>query len=250
MDRCTANRAIARQVKQFIEHVADVKEESITDYLVWQWDLLDARFSYIQATPFNHHQESTVTGADFDLELWLVGRTRHFSLAVQAKKFIRQYDGYVRKLRYPGNTKSQMDRLLTYAAANNRLAFYFIYTVPEASTASACFNKDDAGCGVFMADAYTLEDYADGLNGQRISRDRLVSESLPFHCMFCCPLVARGGFFKRYFPRLKADEGTPNDQLPGYVTQLLAGPDRRGPDAAAVPEGFRYVGVYDMRDFD
>jgi hypothetical protein len=80
MNICNANRAVALEVKNFIENVGDIKEETITDFLVWKWRELDKRFNYLRVTPFDHHQESAKTGADFDLELWLVGRTHHVSL--------------------------------------------------------------------------------------------------------------------------------------------------------------------------
>ena len=47
---------------------------------------------------FNHDEESTKTGADFDLELWLVDQKVHLSLAVQAKKFIQPYAAMSRSL--------------------------------------------------------------------------------------------------------------------------------------------------------
>ncbi len=53
------------RIKNFMLNVSDVKEESITDYLVWKWRELDARFKYINITTFTRHMESTTTGADF-----------------------------------------------------------------------------------------------------------------------------------------------------------------------------------------
>lgn len=37
MNICEANKAVSLEVKKFMLNVLDVKEESITDYLVWKW---------------------------------------------------------------------------------------------------------------------------------------------------------------------------------------------------------------------
>jgi len=52
-----------------------VKEESITDFLLWKWRELDKRFKFINITTFTRSDEGSRTGADFELELWLVGRS-------------------------------------------------------------------------------------------------------------------------------------------------------------------------------
>ena len=107
MDICESNKAVSDGVRSFMLHVKDAKEESITDYLVWKWRELDKRFNYLSVRTFNHNEESTLTGADYDLELWFVGSKTHISLVIQAKKFIKQYDSYVRKLRYQTTQRSR-----------------------------------------------------------------------------------------------------------------------------------------------
>lgn len=73
LDLCEANKALGIEVREFILNVPDAKEESITDYLVWKWRSLDKKFNYINVKTFNRHEENAKTGADFELELWLVG---------------------------------------------------------------------------------------------------------------------------------------------------------------------------------
>lgn len=242
-------KAVSLEVKSFILNVSDVKEESITDYLIWKWREIDKRFNYLSVTPFNRRQESTTTGADFDLELWLVGRRKHVSLAIQAKKFIKPYNSYVNKLNYPDGTKQQMNKLLKYSAAHNKLPFYFIYTVTDLS------NTVDGA--VFMADARVMEEFADGKKGKKISRDDIIRASNPFHCMFCCP-HAKKGF---YFPASNTDTSPENNNaLPEYVRDLLEAPrdqpssllDRELSESIELPDerAFRAVGVYNMRDED
>lgn len=251
---CSANMAVSIDVKNFILHVKDVKEESITDYLAWRWSELDKRFRYLSMRTFNHDEESTTTGADFDLELWLVNRKFHVSLAVQAKKFIQPNDSYVRKLRYPNNTKNQMSTLLSYAKSNAKLPFYFIYSIPGQGASLLCNNGAHDGA-VFMADANVMEEFADGKHGKRVSRDDLLAKSNPFHCLFCCPLGPTGGYLRTYFPEAAAmGVERPNEELPVYVRRILDGETR----IAAHRDGqrpsnegwdhFKAVGVYDLRN--
>jgi hypothetical protein len=256
MDICESNQAVSLQVLEFMQHVHDVKEESITDYLAWQWRELDKRFHFLTMRTFNHDEESSLTGADVDLELWLVGRKTHVCMAVQAKKFIKQHDSYVKRLNYPNGSKQQMNTLLSYALANKKIPFYFIYSIPQVSSSFMCGASGSPDCGVFMADAKVMEEFADGKRGKRVSRDDILAASNPFHCMFCCPLGPGGRYFKGYFPSLPSDESVqPNERLPGYVTHLLE-TDERDHNAIAREqvvsnEGwnrFNAVGVYDMRD--
>ncbi len=72
MNICDAHKALGAEVKDFLHNVPNANEESITDYLVWKWRELDKRFNYIRVTAHSHHKESTISGADFEMELWLV----------------------------------------------------------------------------------------------------------------------------------------------------------------------------------
>jgi hypothetical protein len=259
MNICDANKSLSLEVKKFLENVKDVKEESITDYLVWKWKELDKRFNYISTRTFNHDEESSFSGADFDLELWLVGRTHHVSLAVQAKKFIKPHDSYIRKLNYPNGTKQQMKTLLAYAAANKKLPFYLIYSVPATQSTTMCGLAATIDSGIFMADAKVMEQFADGKRGKRASRDNILEASNPFHCMFCCPLSQSGrdpaSYFISYFSESAAENPElSNEKLPGYVKILLQHPDdvstldtKREAPSRDGWTAFSTVGVYDLR---
>ena len=255
MNICDSNRALSLEVLDFLQNVGDIKEESITDYLVWKWRELDKRFSYLSVSTFNHDEESTKTGTDFDLELWLVGSTSHISLAVQAKKFIKPHDSYVTRLKYPKGSKKQMNMLLAYAASTKKLPFYFIYSAPSSSTSTMCSLPDTGKCGVFMADAKVMERFADGKYGKRASRDDLLSKSNPFHCMFCCPLGPGENYFEAYFRRASHEAvSQPNNALPQYVQELMLAPREQRSDEKTIQDlsnrewvRFRAVGVYDLR---
>lgn len=253
---CETNRAVSVEVRDFLVNVPDAKEESITDYLVWKWRELDARFKYINISTFTRHEENTTTGADFELELWLVGRRFHYPLVFQAKKFVKAHDSYVAKLNYPAGTQGQLSTLLGYAKSRNRLPFYVFYSLPDAKTQTMCPGRDHSDTGIFMADAITIKAFADGVHGKKISKNKLLGKSNPFHCMFCCPLTESGDYFKNYFSAL-ADVASPreNENLPNYVNFLLNGrmAELGETETLAVINqqqlrAFRAVGVYDLRN--
>lgn len=260
MSLCDANRAVSDEVKDFILHVREVKEESITDYLALQWRKLDARFNYLSMTQFTRLEESNTTGSDFDLELWLVHRKWHLSFAIQAKKFTKPYDSYVKKLQYPDGTKSQISTLLSYATTNNKIPAYIIYSIPDSETEFLCCRKQHDG-GIFLASAYEMERFANLGPRSRVSLNAILARSNPYYCLFCCPLGATPKYLDTYYRPPSGDSlagDSPyrrsNEELPSYVYRLLerndAGvtdtPDLR-PERNEGWEKFKVVGVYDLR---
>lgn len=72
MDFCAASRSLSSEVQGFIENVHEVKEESITDFFAWKWREFDPRFKLINVRLFTREEESSTTGADFQLQIWFV----------------------------------------------------------------------------------------------------------------------------------------------------------------------------------
>jgi hypothetical protein len=246
---------VASEVAAFLRNVSDVKEESITDYLVWKWREIDKRFKYLNITTFTRQQENTTTGADFEIELWLVGTRNHIPMIVQAKKLWKRFDSYITRLNYPSGTQDQLAKLLAYGLSNGRLPFYFFYSLPDAHTRAMCRSNDISDCGVFVADALTIKDFADGHRGRRLSKSALLGVTNPFHCMFCCPLVKQEMYFRRYFGALSnQDFLRSNKELPRYVHLLLSNDltsihQLEGDDLGKAPNAptVRIVAAYDGR---
>lgn len=255
LDLCEANKALGIEVRDFILDVPDAKEESITDYLVWKWRSLDKKFNYINVKTFNRDEENAKTGADFELELWLVGSKQCVPLIFQAKKFTRPFAGYVSKLNYPKNSKAQLLTLLQYAANKRMLPFYSIYTHVQADR-PLCGGRDDLDTGIYMIDAQEIEKFADGVHGRQVSLAAILKRSNPFHCMFCCPMSINGGYFQKYF-RSQVDSSVTrmHEEMPSYALQLLNTRNQQGENVSlsreALSEDFppvRAVGIYDLRD--
>jgi|TARA_B100000929_G_scaffold287190_1_gene273468 hypothetical protein len=254
MDHCQAHKSVTREVKEFLMNVGGVGEESITDFLLWKWASINKKFKSINVSSFTKQEENKVTGADFEMEIWLVGRNISYPLVFQAKKFVKPYDAYVNKLNYPQNTKNQMNTLLTYASSSSKLPFYMFYSLPDEKTKAMCLHNDVEDCGVFMAHAKKVEEFADGKHGKKVSKNDLLSVSNPFHCIFCCPIAFRG-YFEEYFPSI--DSEAKEQRLPEYVHYLLNTHELevdKGQLGEYIKEYnlgiFRHVAVYDMREFD
>ena len=248
---CRENIALGIEVRDFIQNVPGAKEESITDYLMWKWRALDSRFKFMRTIPFTRHQEGTTTGADFELELWLVGRTIGIPLLFQAKKFVPLFDAYVSKLNYPNNTQHQLQTLLSYASARQVGPFYAIYTT-HVGTQLMCGAGQSQNTGIYMIDAFTAKRFADGQYGKRVSLDSILERSNPFHCMFCCPLRASNGYLGRYF---NLDHRVVRERiaLPRYVEALLSDGARAADDGPTLDRELpstRFIGVYDLADVD
>jgi hypothetical protein len=248
---CKANLDLSKEVAEFLRNVPSANEESITDYLIWKWRELDKRFKFLKVKPFTRHAENAISGADFDLELWLLGPLRNFSMTIQAKKFVLPYDSYVKRLQYPNRTSGQLKKLLQYSQQTGRQPFYFIYSIPEATTELLCEGPRCQDAGVFVAHANQISNLISGVSANRLSRDAILAKSNPLHCLFCCPLARHGPdeFFRYYFP--DASDSVSNDQpLPKYVMSLLESNSEglilNREDIEHVKK-FRAVAVYDLR---
>jgi hypothetical protein len=258
MKICGADKSVFLEVKNFMLNVPDVKEESITDYLVWKWRELNARFKYINVSTFTRQEESTKTGADFELELWLIWQKFHFPLVFQAKKLDKKHNSYVTKLKYPAKTQKQLNTLLSYAKTHNKLPFYAFYSIPDSNTQTMCYAGNVSDTAIFIADAHKVKAFADGKHGNRVSKYALLKATNPFHCMFCCPLTLSGYYFTSYFSELtEGAEARDNEKLPNYVSMLLDGRilELSEDEMLSVINQnelrvFRAVGVYDMRDLE
>jgi len=225
-DPCTELRESSGYVRRWLSRQPAVKEESLTDWLLYD---VSQRLPFVHYVAFSRHQEARETGADW--EWWILLPRHYFRLRVQAKKVSATDDNYpdlARTNRYG----LQIDKLLADSRTANAIPLYALYTTQTGD--SMCGGQPHTHeDGVFLAGASHL--YADFIGGtrQRISSSDLLSRSNPFSCFACCPLTREiDGAMSRYFERYYAAEVRPDGdasneprgthtQLPGYVTSLL-----------------------------
>ncbi len=174
-------------------------------------------------------------------------------LLFQAKKLVKPFDSYMRRLRYPNGSNRQLRLLLKYARQTRRHPFYALYAIPDHTGGPGCPCVGAGNGGVFVVHASAIRGFANGLHGKRVSKGALLGAGEPLHCWFCCSSFLvdwlNGGlsaFAPELYPAL------PTSDLPGYARVLL--PDAQGEgrsrtDSARQPEGLRVrrVGVYDFR---
>ena len=238
MNSCEVHKSVTAEVAEFISHVPDVKEESITDFLLWKWRDADKRLRSINVSSFTRDEESKVSGADFEMEIWFISGSYVFPLVFQAKKIVKQYNAYVSALRYPNNSKAQLNKLLTYAKKTNRVPFYAFYSIDQSNTDSLCQKNTKNPCGVYIAHAKKVEAFANK-KGMRLSRKKIIGSSNPFHCLFCCPL----GFARHltHYYELNEEEFV-GLEIPEYIQYLVeTHPMEINPDTV-----FGYIKSFDL----
>lgn len=225
---CAENRAIAELVYEFIKFVDDVGEESITDYLVWQWRKLNLRFNYLSVEKHTKKKENTTSGADFELELWILTDTASLPFVFQAKKLLKDYNAYPTKLGYlAANKIPQVDLLIQYANSQKKLPFYIFYSQPNDDTKTKCrMDGSTDETAIYITDAFTVKDLIGKYKNRRLSKNTILAETTPFHCLFCCPYVHDGykKFTQVYFPNINqiSFEWGKKD-VPSYVASIASG---------------------------
>lgn len=227
---CDQSKVVSEDVFNFITNVQDLKEESITDYFVWKFHKTSGHFHYVNVHAFTRQQEGTQSGADFELEFWMVGSHQIMGLLVQAKMMRYVYDGYCRKFNYRSSEGRQIDILLSYASKYGLLPFYLFYTAPHSNPNNQCCGSQndtlEHNCSLYLCSALDVKDIADTCFGKPISRDIMLSFSYPLTCLFCCPDASDiFNYLSNHFPSLsKAVRHSLQsiDNLPPYVRLILS----------------------------
>lgn len=252
MSICKENKKISYETWEFIEYVSDVGEESITDYLVWQWRKLNKKFNYLKVKKHNRLFENTTSGANFELELWILSKKQSLSFVFQAKKLLKDYNGYTNKLNYQNGPTRQIDVLINYARSSKKLPFYLLYAQPNISTQTICPINEIKNTALFMTDAFTIDKFTVDFKNRSLSKNRILKESNPFHCLFCCPRGQKslGDYLKVYFPSLTQQELLfENNEIPNYV-EMIANNELQNIEDVIIENEltrFRNIGVLDLR---
>lgn len=185
MNMCEKHKEVERQVAEFTENVRHVGEESITDYLFWKWADINKCFQHLDFSHYTKHQESKTSGADFRMDIWLVGKTQSLPLLFQAKKISKEYQNYIAAINYPKKTKKQIDTLLGYAKTERKVPLYIFYSASSTGRVNVFSHKLFKDCGVFIAHAKNVNKLAPQKPYTKLSKTKLLSNSIHFHELFC-----------------------------------------------------------------
>lgn len=229
---CKQLQVSSEYVRNWLINQPGVKEESLTDWLLYDVSLKIPTIFY---KAFTRHTEASKTGADW--EWWVLFKTYSLRLRVQAKKVSATTDNYP-GLAHTNPYGLQIDMLINDAKKANAIALYALYSAQNLKTNCSLYPLSQS-YGVFLSGASRLNtDFIAGAR-KRITAADLLSRSVPFHCIACCPYAGDGTelpskFFKTYFSS-EWEEGVADDaplgvhsELPSYILALM---ESRGEEA-------------------
>lgn len=163
------------------EHLG-VSEESITEMTLVELERTLA--PHLITRKFNKHEEFSDSGADW---LWTIGRPgRWFSLLIQAK-LARPGRKDLRGLHH--NDGGQLAQLIAYAREQRCLPLYAVYNNhPAKSSKHSCslIRDDPSQIGSVLVRTRHVVNLLQRKRGKTNVKD-LLSESLPWACIFGCP---------------------------------------------------------------
>lgn len=228
---CEQVRHCSLYVRQWIEKQPEVKEESLTDWLLFE---LSLRIPRIRYKSFSRHEESRVTGADW--HWWFVFDRFSFQIRVQAKRL--KASGNSRPaILYPRGTCDQITKLIDDAKTHNYLPLYAFYA-PGAPTVMCGRKPTDEG--VYLAGALRVFGASVAKTSTPLKSASLLAISNPLSCLICCPYTSGPdgllAFITAYYgseiplppdgdPR-EGEDGPPripgyHAEAPAYVQRLL-----------------------------
>lgn len=234
MNICEKHKEVERQVVEFTENVRHVGEESLTDYLFWKWADINKCFQHLDFKHYTKPQESQTSGADFRMEIWLVGEIQSLPLLFQAKKISKEHKSYVSAINYPDQSKGQITKLLDHANITKKVPLYIFYSASSTGKVNVFSHKLFKDCGVFIAHAKNVNKLAPQKPYTKLSKTTLLSNCIHFHELFCYPndeIDKNSDFINLIVNRLSDLVGNtediksflvPSDSLPEHVQKLLS----------------------------
>lgn len=189
---CKVLKELSEEIQEWLVAQPEVKEESLTDWLLYELSKRHPRVSY---KSFTRHQEAKSTGADWD---WVfVFNDGVVRLRVQAKKLFSGADNY------PGLAKSnrygqQITMLISSAATVSAYPIYALYS--ENSFGTACGGSGAPATGVYVCGANRVDSALVKVRKQ-IQPSDAIAISYPMACLACCP-KAQGGSAKKLIKQI------------------------------------------------
>lgn len=215
------------EVKSWISDQPRVKEESITDWMLWN---IDRKCDYIKYFEFTRGEESN-SGADW---VWCfhVGRF-YFLFLVQAKKLKTEAFENHKALNYRNANGRQIEILRNYANDHRMLAVYTFYTNLR-STTECCSPKQKEGVFLSSADKLLRLDNEYSTLHQTTTVAGILGLSIGLSCLEGCPRFTRDDDPVRGFESFieacfqdgeqQINNRFMEDNLPEYIRSLVVLP--------------------------
>jgi hypothetical protein len=215
---CEAIRSSSIEAKQWLLKQPNVKEESITDWLLYD---LSKKINYLKYYQFTRNEEGEFSGADW--EWWIITNKKSFAARIQAKKLKNKDDNYP-LIAYSNKKNLQIELLINDARENGFAPLYAFYTKSEAHLKCGRQIQDE---GVYLSSAIEIHNNYIKKPRIKIEESELLKFSNPLSCIFCCPIVQDSddlisgleNYFLRYFD-FKEEEKQNVDGIPGFFEKL------------------------------
>jgi hypothetical protein len=217
---CDAFRQSAAYVHTWLTQQPGVKEESITDWLLYAISRNVAKVSYVA---FSRHEEARTTGADW--EWWILFNDGAVRLRVQAKRLFDTKDNYPEIAR-TNRHGLQIAKLLADSRAVNAFPLYAFYHTGQSG--SPCPQRHQAPEGVHLASAFRVDQ---GFLQSRkpVSPGDALKLASPISCLVCCPMATGSAFdlvqhLERYHALPESSSPQPmgfHAKVPQFVVSLV-----------------------------
>lgn len=213
---CEEFRNNSDYIYNWFESKRNVKEESFTDWMLYNLSQNLPNFNYREYT---RHEENVTSGADFDF--WFVENSNYLVFRIQAKKLKRTGNHY-NTITYPNQTSDQINLLISSSNLPIR-PFYLLY---NNDTYNARCDRHQTG--TLLASAQEIQNTLLTVDNTNITRQQLTNLSIPLECLFCCPLSSHhdnrlqgiADVIREYFPRTNIESYQTNG-LPDFVKDAL-----------------------------
>lgn len=184
MSDCKSINKSSRYIRTWLQKQPEVKEESLTDWLLYD---ISQNIPRIKYKSFSRHVEARQAGADW--EWWIIFSKFSFKMRVQAKKIDVSGDNYP-AIAYTNRFGLQIEKLLKDANKTGSIPLYALYSPVTASV--KCI-RHRAQEGVFIAGGKEIYDSIISIPRAFVSCSDLLSRSVALSCFFCCPLLKNAG---------------------------------------------------------
>lgn len=220
---CAELKLIDEKVSYRIKNDSHVNEETITQNLLFDWSEIDKRFKFIKNQKFPTKRKEGVTGADIDIEFWIIQKDLALSFVFQAKIFKEEKNKYRSKFAYPNNTCKQLDNLIRHSNADpdkSKFPAYLLYGyIGNHSNEFAIYTKGAHSIKENFIDKTSLR--------HQLTKTEVLRSSCPFQYLFCY----QSGFptnkkslireLEKLFPNQQDNyEKAITDSPPSYISLL------------------------------
>ena len=219
---CNELRNCCLYVRKWIVQQPSVKEESITDWLLFN---ISDKISRITYKAFTRNEEASDTGADW--EWWFIFNKFSYKMRVQAKKIKINDDNYS-LIAYTNKYGMQIEKLIQKSISENFIPLYAFYTsvIDQVKCGENIINE-----GVYMVGGNSIYDNFILPGKKKIVYNDILKETTPLSCFLCCPLCVRTmdgygfqQFLSQYF-YYEIEKNKNNNQTDFHLGQYKKAPN-------------------------